>query len=177
MPFERAVVELQHFTRTDVSRPTVERTTEAAGAAYVKVQEREVEQLEREAPTPPAGPAQQFLSVDGAMVPLVGGEWAEVKTLAIGEVEPPKQHKGETVIQTRDMSYFSRLTDSNTFQRLALVETHRPWGGNRGGGRRGDRWLGAVELLPSPTARLRASRVVSNHHQLTTHLQSGGTAK
>jgi hypothetical protein len=33
MPFERAVVELQHFRRTDVSRPTVERITEAAGAA------------------------------------------------------------------------------------------------------------------------------------------------
>lgn len=125
MPFERAVVELQHFRRTDVTRPTVERTTEGAGAAYVKVQEQEVERLEREAPVPPAGPAKQFMGVDGAYVPLVGGEWAEVKTLAIGEVEPPKQHKGETVIQTHDMSYFSRLTDSNTFQRLALVETHR----------------------------------------------------
>lgn len=33
MPFERAVVELQHFRRTDVTRPTVERTTEGAGAA------------------------------------------------------------------------------------------------------------------------------------------------
>jgi hypothetical protein len=125
MPFERAVVELQHFRRTDVSRPTVERITEAAGAAYVEIQEREVEQLEREAPTPPAGPAKQFLSVDGAMVPLVGGEWAEVRTLAIGEVSPPKQHNGETVIQTHDMSYFSRLINANTFQRLALVETHR----------------------------------------------------
>jgi hypothetical protein len=125
MPFERAVVELQHFRRTEVSRPTIERTAEGAGAAYVKVQEREVEQLERAAPPPPSGPTKQFLSVDGAYVPLVGGEWVEVKTLAIGEVEPPKQHKGETVIQTRDMSYFSRWTDSNTFQRLALVETHR----------------------------------------------------
>jgi hypothetical protein len=85
------------------------------------VQERQVERLEREAPP---GPAKQ-LSVDGARVPRVGGEWAEVKTLAVGEVEPPVQHKGETVIRTRDMTYFSRLTDSNTFQRLALVETHR----------------------------------------------------
>ena len=125
MPFERAVVELQHFRRTDVSRPTVERITEAAGAAYVKVQEREVEQLERDTPPPPAGPAKQFLSVDGAYVRLVGGEWAEVKTLAIGEVEPPKQHHGETVIQTHNLSYFSRQLNVNTFQRWALVETHR----------------------------------------------------
>jgi hypothetical protein len=26
------------------------------------------------------------VSVDGAMAPLIGGEWAEVKTLVIGEV-------------------------------------------------------------------------------------------
>jgi len=125
MPFERAASELAHFTRTTVSRPTAERITEGVGAAYVQFQEQEVKRLEREAPLPPAGPAQQFLSVDGAMAPLVGGEWAEVKTLVIGEVGPPVQVKGETVIQTRHHSYFSRLTDSETFQRLALVETQR----------------------------------------------------
>ena len=43
--------------------------------------------------------------------------------MVIGEVEPPKQVKDELVIQTRALSYFSRLTDSTTFQRLALVET------------------------------------------------------
>jgi hypothetical protein len=125
MPFEKAVVELQHFRRTDVSRPTVERTTEDAGAAQVDLQEREVDRLEREAPPPPEGSAKQLLSVDGAFVPLVGGAWAEVKTLAIGEVELPHLHKGELVIQTRHLSYFSRMTDATTFQRLAMVETHR----------------------------------------------------
>ena len=104
---------------------TVRRQTEAAGAAYVAVQTHEVEQREREAPPAPQGPAQQFTSVDGAFVPLVGGEWAEVKTLAIGEVEPPRQVDGETVIQTDHLSYFSRLTNATTFQRAALVETHR----------------------------------------------------
>lgn len=73
----------------------------------------------------PQGPAQQVLSVDGAFVPLVGCEWAEVKTLAIGEVELPKQVNDETVIQTGALSHFSRLTDATTFQRLALVGTHR----------------------------------------------------
>ena len=57
MPFERAVKELKHFARTDVSRPTVERITEVAGAAYVETQEREVARLEQETPTPPDGPA------------------------------------------------------------------------------------------------------------------------
>jgi hypothetical protein len=125
MPFERAAQELQYFRRTDVSRPTAERLTEAAGAAYVAQQTAEVERIERELPPAPAGPRQQFLSVDGAMVPLVGGEWAEVKTMVIGEVQPPVEVKGEQVIHTRNHSYFSRLTDADTFQRLSLVETHR----------------------------------------------------
>lgn len=125
MPFKRAAKEFKHFTHTDVSRPTVERITEAAGAAYVQIQEQEVERLERETPTPGAGSAKQFLSVDGAFVPLVGGEWMEVKTMVVGDVLPPVQRRGETVIETHNLSYFSRLIDSDTFQRLALVETHR----------------------------------------------------
>jgi hypothetical protein len=125
MPFARAVKEVAYFRRTSVTEATVRRQAEAAGAAYVAVQQQDVERLERETPPAPKGPAQQFLSVDGAFVPLVGGEWAEVKTLAIGEVEPPRQVNGETLIQTGALSYFSRLTDSTTFQRAALVETHR----------------------------------------------------
>ena len=93
MPFARAVKEVGYFRHTSVTEATVRRQTEAAGAAYVAVQEQEVERLERDAPLAPKGPTQQFVSVDGAFVPLVGGEWAEVKTLAIGEVEAPKQVK------------------------------------------------------------------------------------
>jgi hypothetical protein len=49
-----------------------------------------------------------------------------------GTVEAPRQIKGESVIETGDLSYFSRLTDATTFQRLALVETQR-WGVDRAG--------------------------------------------
>lgn len=125
MPFGRAAQELAHFRRTVVSRPTAERLTEAAGDAYVAVQTGEVARIERELPAAPAGPAQQWLSVDGAMVPLLGGEWAEVKTLVIGEIQPPVLMKGELVVHTCNHSFFSRLSDAETFQRLALVETHR----------------------------------------------------
>ena len=125
LPFGRAVKEAGHFLHVSVTEATVRRQSEAAGAAYVALQTREVERLEKEASTPVAGPVQQFLSVDGAFVPLVGGEWAEVKTLALGIVETPRQVKGETVIETGALSYFSRLTDATTFQRLALVETQR----------------------------------------------------
>ena len=125
MPFGKAVEQLRRFRRTEVSRSTAQRLTEAAGAAYVADQTAAVEQIERELPEPPAGPAQLFMSVDGAPIPLVGGEWAEVKTLVLGVVQPPQEVKGEMVVRTAEHSYFSRLTDAETFQRLALVETQR----------------------------------------------------
>ncbi len=67
MPFQRAVKELHYFWQVTVTEPTVRRTTEGAGAAYVAVQTAEVERIERELPPAPAGPALQLLSVDGAL--------------------------------------------------------------------------------------------------------------
>jgi hypothetical protein len=125
MPFARAVKEMQYFWRVSVTGPTVRRTTEAAGAAYVAVQTAEVEQLERTLPRPPQGPARQLMSVDGAYVPLVHKGWAEVKTLALGTVGEPVLEKGEPVVHTTALSYFSRLAEAEEFERLALVETHR----------------------------------------------------
>jgi hypothetical protein len=125
MPFQRVVGELQYFRRTDISKSSAVRLAEKAGAAYEAVQTAEVERIERALPEPPAGPERQFLSVDGAMVPVVGGAWMEVKTMVLGAVLPPRLVKGEPVIQTTDHSYFSRLAESSQFERLALVETQR----------------------------------------------------
>jgi hypothetical protein len=52
-------------------------------------------------------------------------EWDEVKTLVVGTVQPPVLEKGEWVVQRTNLSYFSRLTDAESFTRLATVETHR----------------------------------------------------
>src|SRR5205823_14699540 len=67
----------------------------------------------------------QYLSADGAMVPLVGGDWAEVKTLAIGAVEVRRGDDGLPEAQTTDLTYFSRLADAERFTRQAYVEAHR----------------------------------------------------
>ncbi len=125
MPFARAATELGFFAHVHVAVATARRVTEAAGAAYVAVQTEAVERLERDLSLAPDGPAVQLLSGDGAMVPWVHREWAEVKTLAVGCVMPPVRERGEPVVHTRDLSYFSRLTDAETFGRLALAETHR----------------------------------------------------
>jgi len=128
MSFVRAGREVAHFTGVQVGGTTVRRMTERAGAAYVLVQTAAVTLLERELPAPPEGPAVQYLSVDGAMVPLVGGVWAEVRTLARGAVgvrEIQTRRDRERTVHAQDLSYFSRLTDHDTFARLATVETQR----------------------------------------------------
>jgi hypothetical protein len=125
MPFEAAAGALDFLLKVDVSDSTVRRRAEGAGAAYVAVQADAVARLERERPDGPPGPAVLQLSVDGAMVPLTGGAWAEVKTLAVGEVGERLTREGVRVASTTELSYFSRLADSDTFARLALVETHR----------------------------------------------------
>jgi hypothetical protein len=125
LPFREAVAELARLKHVTTTEATGRRHTEAAGAAYVAWQTAEVERLERTLPVPPLGPVRQLVSPDGAMVPLVHKEWAEVKTVAIGAIQPPVQKDGETVVQTTELSYFSRLAEAETFTHLATVETQR----------------------------------------------------
>jgi hypothetical protein len=125
MPFARAAGMLKRMHGVMVSEALARRQTEENGAAYVAVQEAEVERIEKKLPESPAGPAKQLLSVDGAMVPLVGGGCAEVKTLVLGIIEEPVIEKGEQKVHARELSYFSRLAEAEVFTRLALVETHR----------------------------------------------------
>jgi hypothetical protein len=105
----------------EVSKATARRATLGAGAAALEVWEREVERLKQEMPQAPDGAEKQAMSGDGAFVHLVGGEWAEVKTLTLGEVT--RNRRGE--VCTQDLSYCSRLCDAAGFAEAALVETHR----------------------------------------------------
>src|SRR5438270_9760057 len=104
-----------------VSKATAQRATLATGQAALAVWDAQVERLKQEAPQAPAGAEKQALSGDGAMVHLVGGEWAEVKTLAIGEVT--RNTRGE--VCTQQLSYCSRLGDAASFEQATLLETHR----------------------------------------------------
>jgi hypothetical protein len=125
MPFERAVELMEDMQGIRVSPAMGRRISEAAGAAYVEMQTEEVERLEKEMPPAPKGTEKMQISADGAMVPLLHGQWAEVRTLVIGEVQPAIQERGEWVVHTRNLSYFSRKICSEAFERLALVEMQR----------------------------------------------------
>jgi hypothetical protein len=125
MPFAQAAAALAWFTGAPVGRGTARRLTEAAGAALVAREDAEAERLAGERPAPPAGPRVVQLSLDGAMVPLVGGEWAEAKLLAVGEVVSGRDAGGEPVIRTVGVSYCARLADADTIGRAVLPEMHR----------------------------------------------------
>lgn len=132
MPFAHAARELGWLSRAPggvlVSESVAERLTEAAGAAYVAEQTAAVEALEQR-PTPePPGPSVLQMSADGAMISLVGKQWAEVKTVAIGTVV--QRPDGE--VHAQEPSYFARRAGHATFRRLALVETHRRGVGTAG---------------------------------------------
>jgi hypothetical protein len=57
------------------------------------------------------------------MVPLLHGQWAEVKTVVVGEVQPPGP---DEQIHSTQLSYFSRMADAQTFTEQASGElVHR----------------------------------------------------
>jgi hypothetical protein len=122
MPFARAKEISAGLGIVRVSPSTARRQALSGGAALVLAETEAAEWIIAEAPEPTSrAVAHQLLSVDGAMVPLTGGEWAEVKTIAIGTVRTG----GEGASRTTDLSYFSRLADHTTFTRQATLETYR----------------------------------------------------
>jgi hypothetical protein len=127
MPFARAAELLERLIGVQVSATTARRLTEAAGATLDHVQTRASQAApEPEEQTSPTQleESKLALSADGAYVPLVKGEWAEVRMLAIGAVAA-RPSSADQEVQTGAWSYFSRLTDAATFADLAEVETRR----------------------------------------------------
>lgn len=125
LPFAQAASLFAEFTGTPVSTATAQRLTTKAGTTALHTQQQDTAALIQTLPLPVVTPDQQVLSVDGAMVPLRGGEWGEVKTLAIGELRTRTLRDGRVVPQTEAISYFSRLCDAGSFIEAARWEIHR----------------------------------------------------
>ena len=82
--FAKASRELAWFTGTLVHPDTARRRTEQAGALLVGYETAQAARILQELPASPCSPDRLVLSVDGALVPLVHGQWTEVRTLAGG---------------------------------------------------------------------------------------------
>lgn len=123
--FAKAARELAWFTGAAVHADTARQRTETAGNVLVAYETAQAARILHEHPAPPCTPDTLILSVDGAMIPLVHGQWTEVRTLAVGEVQPPVASPAGPVAHTTNLSYFSRRSDSATFGELATLELHR----------------------------------------------------
>ncbi len=124
IPFDQVPEQLAALVGVTVSRETVRRLTEQAGAAQVAVEAEALHQVPRtESRAVTTGTIQQ-LSADGAMVPLLQGVWAEVRTLAIGTVGWQWGPKGREV-HSHDVSYFSRLCSAHDFTDWAALPLHQ----------------------------------------------------
>lgn len=78
---------LERFLGVQVSEETVRRLAEQAGGQVETAQTAVAQAPWQEEPAGKTGSVRLAMSAAGAFVPLVKGEWAEVRTLAIGEVE------------------------------------------------------------------------------------------
>lgn len=121
VPFEQGPALVAMTAGLQISVSTMRKLTEATGSALVAAETRERVWIEQTLPEAPVGDAHQQVSVDGAMVPLVGGEWREARTLAIGAITAAAN--GERI--TTALSYVSRLTSAEAFSREAIREVHR----------------------------------------------------
>lgn len=122
LPFGRAAEHLKGMLGVVVHAATARRHTLAAGQRVLEVQTKQAHPLAACAEEQAA--ERMAMSSDGAMVPLVGGVWAEVKLVAIGAVER-RRHKDEEQIVTTQLTYFARMADAGTFADQASAEVRR----------------------------------------------------
>jgi hypothetical protein len=132
--FEQAAKMLHQHHGVQVSASTSRRQTEELGVCAQAVQNAQARATERQKEAKPKtgaapkAPVKQVMSSDGAHISLRGKVWAEVKTVLIGEVQEktgPCKQRPEQEVKTAKISYFSRLTDSDTFIELATGEIAR----------------------------------------------------
>ena len=120
LPFAVVAEEMQRLFGVSVSADTVRRLTEEAGAVLTRIEQRELERLEHDAPEDVDGPAVQQVSADGCMLSLTDGRWTEVRTMAIGTVV----HQEDGDVRVQEITYFSRHGSAERFIRETTLPTH-----------------------------------------------------
>jgi hypothetical protein len=125
MPFDKAAEMVGAILSVQTNEETARQLTEHMGACMETAQTVEVDAPDSQEAKDGPVPQRCVISSDGAMVSLVHKQWAEVRTLAIGEPEERRNADGEIEIHVGKLSYFSRLADASTFIDLAEVEIRR----------------------------------------------------
>jgi hypothetical protein len=126
LSFKQAADEVYRSYRTEVTESTLRGTTHRYGEIAEKIECDEAERIEKEKPESTEHPKRLLVSEDGAYIRLTSGNWREVKTMAVGEIESTwSEATSEVKVQTKNLSYFSRSYGIRGFERYALVELYR----------------------------------------------------
>ncbi len=121
LTFPEAAAFLARCTGTRLSPATLRRAAIASGEAV-----RALEAMQRgaisagTAPSPPVPAELLQISVDGSMLPVVGGEWREARLAAIGVVTPDP--RDPRTVRTTQLSYAGTFGPAETFRQEALGE-------------------------------------------------------
>jgi hypothetical protein len=124
---------MQHHG-VQVSASTSRRQTEAMGASAEAVQNEQVRDREMQETSLSgkdsldAKNMKQIVSSDGSYISLRGKVFAEVKTAVVGEVQDNTKRSSqrpEQEVKMTNITYFSRMTDAQTFTELASGEIAR----------------------------------------------------
>lgn len=125
LPFAEAAAIVAQTLGVVVSEATTRRTTYAAGTAAVAVEERALRQVERTLPRAAIPPARRQLSSDATTVPLVGGDWTEVKLAAIADLVPGPAADEPPGLAAVQVSYAARWEPAEQFGRTLTLEATR----------------------------------------------------
>ena len=132
--FERAAKFLMQHHGVQVSASTSRRQTEAIGVSAEAVQNEQAKDREKQETSSsgkeslPAKNVKQVVSSDGSYIRLRGKVFAEVKTAVVGEVQENTKRSSQRLeqeVKMANITYFSRMTDSQTFTELASGEVAR----------------------------------------------------
>jgi hypothetical protein len=129
--FGQAVKMLMKHHGVQISVSTSRRQTECIGASAEQVQNEQAKaaflrkNTQKEKEREGKEPEKFVISNDGAHISLRGKAWAEVKTMAVGEVQENKKRSKQRPsqeVKMSNISYFSRMIDSDTFSELVTGE-------------------------------------------------------
>ncbi len=123
--FGRAVALLRRWTGVGVSTSTARRRTYAAGEAALRLEARDLHQLEAAPPPLVQTPQVLQLSVDATTVQLVGGDWTEVKLACIAQVVQTHDQVGTLQARAIDLTYAVRHEPAGQFGQTLTLEAAR----------------------------------------------------
>jgi len=132
--FERAAKFLMQHHGVQVSASTSRRQTESLGVSAEAVQNEQAKEIEKQESGSSgrepfsAKNMKQVVSSDGSYIRLRGKVFAEVKTAVVGEVQENSKRSSsrpDQEVKMTNITYFSRMTDAQTFTELASGEIAR----------------------------------------------------